>query len=63
MREITFIFKVMSFYLFYFNGLYFLCCSEAGCGPVVCACLKEKVVRSLYRNCNSNYIILNRCFL
>ncbi|EDV0905154.1 hypothetical protein QF91_004407 [Salmonella enterica subsp. salamae] len=42
MMEVTFIFKVMSFYLFYFNGLSFLCCSEAGCGSGVCAFLKEK---------------------
>ncbi|EBV4672206.1 hypothetical protein EVT47_01130 [Salmonella enterica subsp. enterica serovar Tamberma] len=34
-----------AFYLFCFNSLAFLCCSEAGCGPIVCACLKEKEVR------------------
>ncbi|EAR6927435.1 hypothetical protein EW191_11445, partial [Salmonella enterica] len=28
-----------AFYLFCFNRLAFLCCSEAGCGPVVCASL------------------------
>lgn len=33
-----------SFYLFYFNGLAFLCCSEAGCVPILCASLKEKEV-------------------
>ncbi|ECD3752138.1 TPA: hypothetical protein R4A48_003797 [Salmonella enterica subsp. enterica serovar Orion] len=34
-----------AFYLFCFNRLAFLCCSEAVCGPIVCACLKEKEVR------------------
>lgn len=47
-----------SFYLFYFNGLAFLCCSEAGCVPILCASLKEKEVGSLYRDCNSYYIVL-----
>ncbi|EGQ5515035.1 hypothetical protein I3N35_004523, partial [Salmonella enterica subsp. enterica serovar Typhimurium] len=42
-----------AFYLFCFNRLAFLCCSEAGCGPIVCACLKEKEAGSLYRDCNS----------
>ncbi|EAM1309219.1 hypothetical protein NL861_004434, partial [Salmonella enterica subsp. enterica serovar Typhimurium] len=41
-----------AFYLFCFNRLAFLCCSEAGCGPIVCACLKEKEAGSLYRDCN-----------
>ncbi|EBC9810782.1 hypothetical protein EF586_21050, partial [Salmonella enterica subsp. enterica serovar Heidelberg] len=51
------------FYLFCFNRLAFLCCSEAGCGPIVCACLKEKEAGSLYRDCNSYYIVLICCFL
>ncbi|ABX65522.1 hypothetical protein SPAB_00079 [Salmonella enterica subsp. enterica serovar Paratyphi B str. SPB7] len=41
----------------------FLCCSEAGCGPIVCTCLKEKEAGSLYRDCNSYYIVLICCFL
>ncbi|AAL19029.1 hypothetical protein RY63_15790 [Salmonella enterica subsp. enterica serovar Typhimurium] len=52
-----------AFYLFCFNRLAFLCCSEAGCGPIVCACLKEKEAGSLYRDCNSYYIVLICCFL
>ncbi|SQH41974.1 Uncharacterised protein [Salmonella enterica] len=40
--EVTLIFKVMPFYLFYFNGLCFLCCSEVGCGPIVCDFFKKK---------------------
>lgn len=52
-----------AFYLFYFNGLAFLCCSEAGCVPILCASLKEKEVGSLYRDCNSYYIVLICCFL
>ncbi|EDQ5505086.1 hypothetical protein GVT56_18485, partial [Salmonella enterica] len=37
----------MLFYLFYFNKLsFFLCCSEAGCSPVVCAYLKQKEVNA-----------------
>ncbi|EBB0976088.1 hypothetical protein CH075_10130, partial [Salmonella enterica] len=51
------------FYLFCFNRLAFLCCSEAGCGSIVCASLKEKEVRPLYRDCDSHYIILICCFL
>ncbi len=47
-----------AFYLFCFNRLAFLCCSEAGCGPIVCACLKEKEAGSLYRDCNSYYFVL-----
>ncbi|EDT9359793.1 hypothetical protein A9571_002041, partial [Salmonella enterica subsp. enterica serovar Miami] len=43
--------------------LAFLCCSEAGCGSIVCASLKEKEVRPLYRDCDSHYIILICCFL
>ncbi|WP_411905237.1 hypothetical protein, partial [Salmonella enterica] len=54
---------VAAFYLFCFNRLAFLCCSEAGCGPIVCACLKEKEAGSLYRDCNSYYIVLICCFL
>ncbi|ECF9907027.1 hypothetical protein DA149_17860, partial [Salmonella enterica] len=50
------------FYLFCFNRLPFLCCSEAGCGSIVCASLKEKEVRPLYRDCDSHYIILICCF-
>ncbi|ECH2767658.1 hypothetical protein FOM42_14545, partial [Salmonella enterica] len=42
--------------------LAFLCCSEAGCGSIVCASLKEKEVRPLYRDCDSHYIILICCF-
>ncbi|EDA9553743.1 hypothetical protein A4E11_20975 [Salmonella enterica] len=52
-----------AFYLFCFNRLAFLCCSEAGCGPIVCASLKEKEVKPLYSDCNSHYIILIYCFL
>ncbi|EBE6610996.1 hypothetical protein CUK41_03735 [Salmonella enterica] len=52
-----------AFYLFFFNRLAFLCCSEAGCGPIVCVSLKEKEVRPLYRDCDSHYIILICCFL
>ncbi|AZT73733.1 hypothetical protein NF320_002810 [Salmonella enterica] len=52
-----------AFYLFFFNRLAFLCCSEAGCGPIVCASLKEKEVKPLYSDCNSHYIILIYCFL
>nr|WP_077909662.1 hypothetical protein [Salmonella enterica] len=51
-----------AFYLFCFNRLAFLCCSEAGCGPIVCACLKENEAGSLYRDCNSYYIVLICCF-
>ncbi|EDX5410766.1 hypothetical protein BBL61_001946 [Salmonella enterica subsp. enterica serovar Ealing] len=51
-----------AFYLFCFNRLAFLCCSEAGCGPIVCASLKEKEVGSLYRDCNCYYIVLICCF-
>ncbi|EBS5457397.1 hypothetical protein GEK89_02590 [Salmonella enterica] len=51
-----------AFYLFCFNRLAFLCCSEAGCGPVVCASLKEKEAGSLYRDCNCYYIVLICCF-
>ncbi|EBR0241352.1 hypothetical protein DNY95_22810, partial [Salmonella enterica subsp. enterica serovar Telelkebir] len=51
-----------AFYLFCFNRLAFLCCSEAGCGPVVCASLKEKEVKPLYSDFNSHYIILVCCF-
>ncbi|EDR1225141.1 hypothetical protein CBJ86_002182 [Salmonella enterica subsp. enterica serovar Gateshead] len=51
-----------AFYLFCFNRLAFLCCSEAGCGPVVCASLKEKEALSSYRDCNCYYIVLICCF-
>ncbi|EBY5146133.1 hypothetical protein D4492_02850 [Salmonella enterica subsp. enterica serovar Gloucester] len=51
-----------SFYLFCFNRLAFLCCSEAGCVPILCASLKEKEAGSLYRDCNCYYIVLICCF-
>ncbi len=58
-----FFFFCFLFYLFCFNRLVFLCCSEAGCGPIVCSCLTEKEAGSLYRDCNSYYIVLICCFL
>ncbi len=44
MRDITFIFALMSFYLFYFNGLSFLCCSETGYGLIAYAAIKENKI-------------------